>query len=242
MSKRWVGLSTDVKPTLSWSNNSFRGLDHGDEFYEQDTGATYIYHNGLDSWSLKPNLVRPMVWDTTSLSYVAQTQTSIVTGSLTVAGEMDLTKIGGAVVGATNALHVQPGTAATFPVSGTFWPGTQPVSGTVTAGIDQTTVGTTDSVTVKKTSLTGSAPAAVSVGIASAEAVAANANRKGLLLVNTSANYISLAFGAAAVLYSGITLNPSGGAFWMDEYSFTTAQVRAIASGAASNMAVQELA
>jgi hypothetical protein len=91
-----------------------------------------------------------------------------------------------------------------------------------------------------KTALTASAPAAVSVGIASAEAVAINAARKGLLLVNTSANYISIAFGAAAVLYSGITLNPSGGSFWMDEYSFSTAQVRAIASGAASNLAVQE--
>lgn len=86
----------------------------------------------------------------------------------------------------------------------------------------------------------GNAPVAVSVGVVSAEAVTINASRKGLILVNTSTAYISIAFGAAAVLYSGITLNPSGGSFCMDEYSFTTAQVRAIASAAASNLSVQE--
>jgi len=95
--------------------------------------------------------------------------------------------------------------------------------------------------TVAKVPLTFSAPTAVSVGIVSAQAVAANANRKGLLLVNTSTNYISIGLGSAAVLYSGITLNPSGGTFWMDEYSFTTSAVNAIASGAASNLAVQEM-
>lgn len=93
-----------------------------------------------------------------------------------------------------------------------------------------------------KTALTGSAPTAVSVGVASAEAVAVNTSRKGLVLVNTSAATISLAFGVAAVLNSGITLFPNGGTYVMDEYTFTTAQVRAIASAAASNLAVQEFA
>jgi hypothetical protein len=91
-----------------------------------------------------------------------------------------------------------------------------------------------------KSALTASAPTFASVGVTSAEAVPVNTNRKGLMLVNTSANYISIAFGAAAVLYSGITLNPGGGAWWMDEYCFNTAQIRAIASGAASNLAIQE--
>jgi len=36
--------------------------------------------------------------------------------------------LGGAVVSATNALPVQPGSGATFPVSGTFWQATQPIS------------------------------------------------------------------------------------------------------------------
>lgn len=97
-----------------------------------------------------------------------------------------------------------------------------------------------NSPTVKtKTPLTASAPAAASVGVASAQAVAANANRTGLTLVNTSDNTISLGFGATAVLNSGITL--LAGASWaMNEYSFTTAAVNAIAGAASSNLAVQE--
>ena len=90
-----------------------------------------------------------------------------------------------------------------------------------------------------KTALTASAPTFATVGAASAEAVAVNTSRKGLMLKNTSANVISIAFGAAAVLNSGITLD--AGEYWyMNEYTFTTAQVRAIASGAGSNLAIQE--
>jgi hypothetical protein len=58
--------------------------------------------------------------------------------------------------------------------------------------------------------------------------------------VNTSANQISLGIGAPAVLNSGITLNANGGAWSMDEYSFAIVAVNAIASGASSNLAVQE--
>jgi len=92
-----------------------------------------------------------------------------------------------------------------------------------------------------RNALTASAPTAVSVGVASTVILAANANRRGCLLVNTSTAFISIAFGAAAVLYSGITLNSGGGSFWMDEYSFNTLEIRGIASVAASNIAVQEM-
>ena len=89
--------------------------------------------------------------------------------------------------------------------------------------------------------LTASAPAAASVGVASAEAVAANPSRKALVLINTSANRISLAFGTeAAVLNSGITLFPSGGTWTMGPETFTTSAINAIAGGAASNVAIQE--
>lgn len=92
-----------------------------------------------------------------------------------------------------------------------------------------------------KNALTAAAPTAVSVGVASGLVIAANANRKGLVLVNTSAAYISLnCVAGAAVLYSGITLNPNGGVWVMDEYTYTTAEIRGIASAAASNIAVQE--
>jgi hypothetical protein len=87
--------------------------------------------------------------------------------------------------------------------------------------------------------LTASSPTAATVGTGSAQAVATNSNRKGLVLTNTSVNTISLGLGATAVLNSGITLLP-GSVFVMDEYTFSTAAINAIASAAASNLAIQE--
>lgn len=106
--------------------------------------------------------------------------------------------------------------------------------------LNVSTAGTVSTAPGTPTALTASAPTAATVGVTSAQAVAVNTSRTGLVLVNTSAAWISLAFGAAAVLYSGITLAPNGGAYTMDASTFTTAQVRAIASAASSNMSVQE--
>lgn len=98
---------------------------------------------------------------------------------------------------------------------------------------------TVDGTVATKTDLTPSAPTFATVGVASAEAVAAAATRKGLILVNTSGATISLGFGSAAVLNSGVTLQP-GGVYGMDEYSFDLGAVYAIASAASSHLAVQE--
>ena len=103
----------------------------------------------------------------------------------------------------------------------------------------QGTAGTEAWPITSKSSLTASAPAAAAVGIASAQVVAANANRKGLILVNTSAVNISLGFAQTAVLNSGVTLTPNG-SFSMGEYSFSTGAVNAIAAAPASNLAIQE--
>lgn len=104
----------------------------------------------------------------------------------------------------------------------------------VTIASDQTATGT-------KVALTGAAPTFVTVGNTSASAVASNAARKGLVLINTSNNTISLGLnGNAAVLNSGITLMANGGVWEMDEYTFTTGQIFAIASAGSSNMSVQE--
>jgi N-acetylmuramic acid 6-phosphate (MurNAc-6-P) etherase len=136
------------------------------------------------------------------------------------------------------AISGDPDSAYAISVDGSG--ATQPVSAT---NLDIRPLTATDVVTVVNYQpLTPYAPAAVSVGVASAQAVAALATRKGLILINTSANYISLGFGAAAVLYSGVTLNPAGGSFELDQYSFTTGAINAIASGAASNLGVQEFA
>ncbi len=97
-----------------------------------------------------------------------------------------------------------------------------------------------DGVNVTRAPLTASSPTAASVGVGSGQVVAANTSRKGLVLINTSTAYISLGIGVAAVLYSGITLNPSGGTFEMDSFMFFTDAVNAIASAGSSNLAIQE--
>lgn len=95
--------------------------------------------------------------------------------------------------------------------------------------------------TTERLPLTGSSPAAVSVGVASGVVIATNASRRGLVLTNTSNAIISFNIvGGAAVLREGITLYP-GGHWEMDAYTFTTAAINGIASAAASNLAIQEL-
>lgn len=91
-----------------------------------------------------------------------------------------------------------------------------------------------------RAALTASSPTSASVGTSSAQAVASNASRRGLILTNTSANIISLGIAATAVLNSGITLAPYA-VWFMDEYSFATGAINAIASAASSNLAIQEL-
>lgn len=60
-----IGLSTDTKPTT--------GVKEGAEFYEQDTGDTYVYL--LGSWVLKSDPTTPVknrVYDPDTLSWVAE--------------------------------------------------------------------------------------------------------------------------------------------------------------------------
>jgi hypothetical protein len=102
------------------------------------------------------------------------------------------------------------------------------------------TAGTVTIGTVRTTSaLTAAAPTAATVGASSAQAVAANANRRGLVLTNLSTNMISFGLATTAVLNSGITLYP-GGIWQMDETTFSLAAINAIASAASSPISVQE--
>jgi hypothetical protein len=102
---------------------------------------------------------------------------------------------------------------------------------------------TIGAVNVNKTALTGSAPASVTIGGTSALVLASNANRRGAVIRNTSTSgqRISLAFaGGTAVLDSGVTLE-TGDVFVMDEFTFTTGAINAIASAASGRLSVQEL-
>lgn len=113
-------------------------------------------------------------------------------------------------------------------------------------GITSTLVGAKQSldvnitaITSATTALTANSPTAASIGVASASALVANANRTGLVLTNTSNATISLGLGVSAVLNSGITLYP-GGVWSMDQFTFTKAAINAIAGLAASNLSIQE--
>lgn len=95
--------------------------------------------------------------------------------------------------------------------------------------------------TSTKVALTPNAPTFYGATNVSGIAVAANANRKGLVIVNTSTAVVSLSFGAnPAILNSGITLNANGGTWVMDEYTFTTQAVNAISNAATRNLSIQE--
>lgn len=85
--------------------------------------------------------------------------------------------------------------------------------------------------------ITGSAPASVSVGTSSTAVLGADANRKGLAIVNISNATVFLAFDNAAVLNSGIPLYPGGTATFDEKVPKGT--VNAIATAAASTIAVQ---
>lgn len=93
-------------------------------------------------------------------------------------------------------------------------------------------------------SSTASAPSSVSVGVASALAVAANASRKGLVLTsllgNTGRISLSLVAASPAVVDSGMILLP-GDSFTMDAFTFTVSQINAISNVAAQTLSIQEL-
>lgn len=87
----------------------------------------------------------------------------------------------------------------------------------------------------------GDVPTSTSIGVTSTPVLSANPLRKGAVFTNTSTNTISFGLsGNAAVLYSGITLLPYS-TWTMDQFTFTTGAIAAIASGALSNLAIQEM-
>ena len=178
--------------------------------------------------------VKMLRWDTGTLTWVVW-DGSLTTGALVI----------GAVT-QSGTWTVQPGNTANttaWKVDGSAV--TQPVNGPLTdAQLRANPVAVVAGPTqiIKLTSdLTPSAPTSASVGVASAQVVAANAPRKGLSLRNlsTSGQRISLGFGATAVLDSGVTLYPLD-TFEMADYDFDLGAVNAIASAASASLGIQE--
>lgn len=104
----------------------------------------------------------------------------------------------------------------------------------VSAGISSGTVIST------KTPLTAASPASATVTGTSAQMVASNLSRKGLIIVNLSSDKISIGLGSAAVLNEGIVLTQLGSVYQMSEYDYTTSAVNAISSGTSSLISIQE--
>lgn len=86
----------------------------------------------------------------------------------------------------------------------------------------------------------GSAPTQIDVDTASKEVVAENYSRTGLVLTNLSTGTMYIGINSPAVLGSGIALNPGGGVWVMDEYTYTKESIRAIAHADNSLLAIQE--
>lgn len=72
-----IGLAVETKPV---------NVPPGSEFYEVDTGLLFVFDGG--SWSIKSDvsLARSYVWNPSTLSWEALTNTEVTVGELTVSG------------------------------------------------------------------------------------------------------------------------------------------------------------
>ena len=95
-------------------------------------------------------------------------------------------------------------------------------------------------VTRPRNTVTMAAPATATVSTASVVVLAANANRKYAAIVNDGGQPIYLAFGAPAVVGSGIRLNGNGGTYEITNANLTTQDIRAIRSSGSAPVTVQE--
>lgn len=142
-------------------------------------------------------------------------------------------------IGGANQVRVRASTYTSGTVSVQYNLGAG-VSNVHVTNLNATALLATVSGTVStKTPLTPNAPFTVSVGVSSGVFLAANTSRKGLCIVNTSNATESFGLAATAVLNSGITLYP-GGTWCMDEFSYMTGAINAIAGTASSGAAGQE--
>ncbi len=89
------------------------------------------------------------------------------------------------------------------------------------------------------TSLVAAAPATVAV-TTDAQILAGAATRAGLVIVNIGSKNVYLGLGATAVVNSGITLMAGGGTWVMDDRTFYTGAIRAIADTGGSTLSLQQ--
>lgn len=86
-----------------------------------------------------------------------------------------------------------------------------------------------------------SAPTNAIAGVSSAQLVASNNNRVGLVLVNVSSSTVYLGLNnATATINAGIVLGPNGGVWVMGEYTYNNGTINAIGHAAGNVVCVQE--
>jgi hypothetical protein len=73
--------------------------------------------------------------------------------------------------------------------------------------------------------------------VSSSQILAANTNRKGVVIVNDSDSTIYLSIGTAAEMNKGIRLNANGGSYEMDRLNLSTQAINGI-HGASGNKRV----
>lgn len=110
-------------------------------------------------------------------------------------------------------------------------------------GAPITTLSVSGSFTSTKTALTAVSPASAVVTASSAQIIASNGLRKGLILTHLgSSGPISISFGATtnlAVLNAGLSMVPNE-KWSMSDYGFTTSAVNAIATASGPTISIQE--
>lgn len=93
-------------------------------------------------------------------------------------------------------------------------------------------------ISLSPASITASAPTAATVGVASGLALGPGTYKQIIFTITSAAN-VSLGFDATAVLNSGVTMIGRGGSFVLEGPITLATGVNAIASVAATNLAIQ---
>ena len=90
--------------------------------------------------------------------------------------------------------------------------------------------------------LTWAAPTFVTILSTSLVALAANASRRGAILVNDSSQdiFLSLRTGAPAVVGSGFRINAGGGSYEITNENLTLDSIQAIAASGSNNLTIHE--
>jgi hypothetical protein len=229
-----IVIDTTGMATLTVTWVSFAGGFDGNAYVKvsPDGGTTYL--TALTHGNLADNWGSDFIYLPNYASYAQQYVWSVAGYDRAKVVLLDRT-IGSAVIAlqASAAVFDEPHKAVSI-----VGAGGKVVAVTNTGFLKVETQSTSLATVNTKNVLAPSSPAVVSVGVASGLAVLSS-SRTGLKLKNLSTSRISLGFGVAAVLGSGVTLYPLD-IFDMGEYDFTQTFVNAIASAAASNLSIQE--